>query len=290
MTGVYEQIQEKFILKNAWNDWQDYRHELTSLVNEYAGGKLAVVGAGRCNDIDLSMLDFDYIELIDVNAGAMRDAIERLPKDVRGKVSVRELSLTGITEADLELFCERILGYTRSKGMELSKDAYETCLNSELDTLEEKLFDAEKTLSAALPEGAYDVVLCSGVCSQLFTMISFFIRSISQSVAAQLFPEAVMIGEKAEQRLRGMNDRAVPLIDRAIISASKKAAVFGNEDPPCDRVEGAYQSIRYLRDNYKTIERSLQWDFNPANRVRYRMTVQIVLGKSCDLVRDRIAT
>ncbi len=280
MSTVFEQLQEKFIMKNAREDWKDYRRALTETVNEYPGRSIAIVGAGRCNDIELSALDFEHITLIDVDAEAMKKAAAELSRSggvnrVK-EVSVVEASLTGITNEDTERFCEQVLTFLRKQGRELTPESFEGCLENELDTLEKKLGMAEKALEQLLPEKSFDVVLCSGVCSQLFSLCSFFIRSAAQSVAYQLFPEAVASGERAGGRLARMNGRVIPVIDRALVKAAKKAAVFGNEDPTGSRVEGAYQSISFLRENYMPEERELMWNFNSAEGVRYRMRLQIV--------------
>ena len=275
MTEIFRQLKEKFILKNAREDWKDYRDALTTLANEYAGGSIAVIGAGRCNDIELAALRFDSITLIDVDAAAMREAVDRLSPAVREKINLVETSLTGITEPDMEAFCTQVLDHVREKGRNVSEDAFEACLNTALDQLFEKTSAAEQMITDAIPKANYDVVLCNGVCSQLFSMILFFIRSVAHSVTAVL-PEAAKVVERAEKRLSEMNDRLIPVITGAIAAGAKKTAIFGNEDPENAPVEGAHQCIRFLRENYDPKECTLQWIFNASEQVQYRMTIQVL--------------
>lgn len=276
MPGIYEQLKEKFIMENAWDDWRDYRKKLTDLVNSYAGDSLLVVGAGSLNDIDIESLIFQKITLLDVNGEAMRAGIERLPEHVIRHIQTREVSITGIMESDISRFCEDVLAYVQMKGASLSAEAFNECLNDGLDKLEQICLGSENILESLFPDSMYDVILCNGVCSQLFSLISFFIRSITHSVADALFPEAIVIGERAEQRLKRMNDHVIPIIDQAIVRGARKSAIFGNEYPEEGYVEGAYQSIGFIRENYKPIEKNILWNFNPYMNIQYNMLIQII--------------
>ena len=275
MTEIFRQLKEKFIMKNAREDWKDYREALTALVNEFAGESIAVIGAGRCNDIELAELRFDRITLIDVDAAAMREAVNDLPAEIRGKINLTETSLTGITEQDMEAFCRQILDFLSERGRDLSADTFDAVLNNALDRLFEKALLAGQMLTDAIPKAHYDVILCNGVCSQLFSMVLFFVRSVAHSVASVL-PDAIKIAERVEKRLSGMNERLIPDITGTIAAGAKKAAIYGNEDPENAPVEGAHQSIRFLRETYEPEERILQWNFNAAEQVKYRMRIQIV--------------
>ena len=56
--SVYQQIKNKFIMKNAWEDWASYRDQLTDLVAgllaklqpqgsvNQASGRVAIIGDG----------------------------------------------------------------------------------------------------------------------------------------------------------------------------------------------------------------------------------------------------
>ncbi len=276
MSRIYDQLKEKFIIKSAWDDWKKFRDELTALVNEYAGGRLAIVGAGRCNDIELAKLEFESIRLIDVDEEAMRAAVKCLDDSVSQKINVTEVSLTGITEEDTERFCEEVLGFVRDRGRSLTAASFEDCINSGLDKLEKKLEGTQSVLDDIFYENAYDVVLANGLFSQLFTMISFFIRSIVSSVAAEIIPGADKIGMRTERRLMQMNSFVIPMIDKALVRSAGRVAIFGNEDPPDSRVEGAYQSICFLRENYEPDERKMNWNFNHAEDVLFHMKMQII--------------
>ncbi len=287
MSDVYKQLQEKFILPNAREDWSEYRTSLTKLVNAQAGEHVLVIGAGRCNDIELSDLHFDRITLMDVDEAAMREAVEELSPEFRDRVSVRCASVTGIEEADVMAFCDRVLNRVRSLGTGFTAARLAGCMHEELDRLEDRLSGLANRLETLLPVDTYDVIVMNGVCSQLFSMLLFFIRSVVASVSDAIvretssgsdavFPEQVNVAEIAEKRLSEMNVSVIPIVNRAIIRATRKTAIFGNEDPEDGHVEGAYHCISDVRENYSPEEQTLFWTFHKARNVIYRMTIQIV--------------
>ena len=281
MSDVYKQLQEKFILPNAREDWSEYRTSLTKLVNAQAGEHVLVIGAGRCNDIELSDLHFDRITLMDVDEAAMREAVEELSPEFRDRVSVRCASVTGIEEADVMAFCDRVLNRVRSLGTGFTAARLAGCMHEELDRLEDRLSGLANRLETLLPVDTYDVIVMNGVCSQLFSMLLFFIRSVAASVAGAISTEqsnvsAEGIVETAEKRLSEMNASVIPIVNRAIIRAARKTAIFGNEDPEDGHVEGAYHCISDVRENYSPEEQTLFWTFHKARNVIYRMTIQIV--------------
>ena len=72
--GIYEQMKKNFIMADAYEDWSAYRNTLTDYLIGLADGEeiplnitrhmyeeislptLAIIGAGRLNDLDLQRL------------------------------------------------------------------------------------------------------------------------------------------------------------------------------------------------------------------------------------------
>ena len=67
--------------RNAWSRFADHRQRVTQLVLDSGklGGKLCVLGAGNCNDLDLDALahGFDEMHLVDLDSMALSFAIEQ---------------------------------------------------------------------------------------------------------------------------------------------------------------------------------------------------------------------
>lgn len=76
------------------DDWELYRHHrehFTQAVLASApppGGRLCVMGAGKCNDLDLERLAerFSELHLVDLDPSAVASAVARQPAPVRQKV------------------------------------------------------------------------------------------------------------------------------------------------------------------------------------------------------------
>lgn len=186
--SVYADLKEKFILPNAFDDWREFRTRLTDSVIRHKDCKaesLAVIGAGRCNDIDLERLwpGFQKITLIDIDAEAMEEAVKRLPTAGISRVEILPLSLTGIGEKDFTQCCDSIYFAVRSAGRRLTTEKYDEIIRREIESLEMMLISSED-LASRLP--ACDMILYNGVCSQLFSILSFFLRSITASVEEAL--------------------------------------------------------------------------------------------------------
>jgi hypothetical protein len=87
-----------------WELYATHRHRLTeALISSvaHAGGRLCVLGAGRCNDLDFERLvpSFPEIHLVDLDAAAVRAAIRRQPAALRPKLRVHApVDLSGLSK------------------------------------------------------------------------------------------------------------------------------------------------------------------------------------------------
>jgi hypothetical protein len=106
----HDLIDEQRALNRATADnqalFEGHRTRLMSLIEESGGsGRLALVGAGNCNDYDLPRLvsRFAHVELIDVDAEAVEGAAFR--QGVAGEVAIRapcDVGNVGIAHDALE--------------------------------------------------------------------------------------------------------------------------------------------------------------------------------------------
>jgi hypothetical protein len=74
-----------------WNLYSSHRARLTEAIlsaARSAGGRLCVLGAGPCNDIDLERLasTFSEIHLVDIAPGAVARAVARQPAEIRSRL------------------------------------------------------------------------------------------------------------------------------------------------------------------------------------------------------------
>ncbi|MBQ9199078.1 MAG: hypothetical protein IJ141_02740 [Lachnospiraceae bacterium] len=275
MNNIYRQLKEKFIMKDAFSDWKDYRESLTDIVSSYPGEKLAIVGAGRCNDIDVNRLyeTFSGITLIDIDEEAMREGMAHLDDETMEKTEIKKLSVNGLYEEDIDAFCDELLNYVRTQGNNLTKEAYENKLLDMFDELKNKMLSCMELLDDRFIRESFDVVVCNGVFSQLFSMISYFVHSVSYSISdAGLFDTADIV-VVADKKLSLINDEIIPVIIKGIICMAEKTVIFGNE---YNKAEGAYQCIKFIKDNYEADEKIIRWNFNSKEKTEYDMLIQII--------------
>lgn len=303
--SIYSQIKEKFIMPNAYQDWSKYREKVTRLivdgverqvtgyetVNDGLVKKkmvpiykedlsIAILGAGSCSDFDLVGIaqHFDEITLIDVDDAGMKKAIEWMPEIFKEKITLKTVSITGITDGDQNNFCEHILKKVSLYGSSMTKEMYNAFLMEELTILDTKLYKEEGDLQKdILPLAGYDVVVCLGVHSQLMSLLTYMIHVLTYNISGQLFRGEAPDDSEIIRYIKDMDKRIIPVINSAILKCSREKAVFGCEYDDENPVEGAYQCIEDLRERGLGIqEQHLVWDFNPNENVVYDMLIQIV--------------
>ena len=153
MEYIYERLQQTEYVKDAYERWKEYRDSLTEYVvcSLTKPSRLAIVGAGACNDYDLARLvsKGHEITLIDYDKKAME----------RG-LTCQHIG-QGVTVMEMDIFPVQLCGY---HGLEelFQKNASYVQLKEYLDVVTgQALQDGWK-----LP-GKFDMVLAAGLHSQL---------------------------------------------------------------------------------------------------------------------------
>src|SRR5688500_13382324 len=84
---------------DAWDLYAGHRARFTDLLMSSAtGGRLCLLGAGNCNDVDLDKLALQYsaIHLVDIDRAALLAAVSRHKPDVQALLHVHApLDLSG---------------------------------------------------------------------------------------------------------------------------------------------------------------------------------------------------
>lgn len=276
--SVYGMIKDKFIMKDAWQDWEPYRKKLTKLILDTKPENILIVGAGRCNDFDMIGMAsvVESITCIDIDRDSIQSSVGELPQDIQTKIDSECISLTGISEKDMETFCDNMLMTVRKMGRDITTESFRYELISGLNTLKEKLYGSEEELLEHFRGRAFDTVVCCGVHSQLFATLSFFLSSLISGVK-EIISEPFDLESELNDMIREMNAHIIPVINNALKRTAAKTLVFGNEYSPDYPVEGALQCIEYIRKHMNPIEKHLDWDFNRAEGIIYDMLIQICI-------------
>ena len=277
---ILHDIKQKFRLINACEDWKNYRQLLTDMVIDASGGDrsktVAVIGAGYCNDIDINRLcgNFNKIMLIDCDSEALSKVKKDLKEAEAEKIVTVPASLTGIEESDISAFFDDTLLELKRYGKQLTGRSFEEVLTTNLDKLQSNMYTKEDEILKNLPHA--DITVCNGVCSQLFSVISYFLRSVAASIPDTLFKGAFEIADKLEQKLKNCNYIIVPLIVNSLLKAAGDCVIFGNEYSKKHPVEGAYQCIEAVVKSGRAVkEYEAKWNFNRIENIVYNMLLQV---------------
>jgi hypothetical protein len=149
LPGDLVEVHRRYNRQSAdlWDSFAGHRERVTSLALAAPGGRLAVLGAGNCNDLDLGPLaaHFSEIHLADLDRDALARARARQPDEVAVRLRLHApIDLSGAL-ADLKAF------------------ARTPPTRGQLAALPAASGDA---VAAALP-GPFDVVLSTGLLSQI---------------------------------------------------------------------------------------------------------------------------
>ena len=238
-----------------------------------------MIGAGYCNDIDIISLCRNYkaVTLFDCDIEALTKVKNGPGEEEAKKIKLIQASLTGIDESDISVFFDVTLAELQRYGKLLTRQSFEEVIMTNLDKLISKMYTAEDELIQLLPRT--DIAVCNGVCSQLFSIISYFIKSVAASVQEVLFTGAFEVADKAEQKLKKCNDVIVPMIVNAIMKITGDCVIFGNEYIKDHPVEGAYQCINAVQKSGSKIkELEAKWNFNRRENIVYNMLLQVCQG------------
>ena len=84
--------------RSSFDSYAQHRAQQMALVAGWRGERLAVLGAGNCNDLDLAILadSFRELHLFDIDAEALTGAYERQSARVRRACALHEHDLTGV--------------------------------------------------------------------------------------------------------------------------------------------------------------------------------------------------
>lgn len=321
---LYYEIKKNFMIPNAFEHWREYREVLTKYLiqtviqqeefkiikekkrinskrsedkkEKFEKPTLMILGAGACNDFDLSLLvkHFSRITLLDYDEIFMRQVIKKYALSGREseKIEIRKISLNGIGEEEYSSFCDELQSFIRQRGRELSYEefeAYAICL------VEHFLGESKRSgrYLSCLKENEYDYICCFGVHSQLQAMFSYIYRVFEQNLLKMFWQEGIVLSQNFMARLVAEDGEFIPKFHDALFQSAKKKVFIGCEYARCQQIEmprmenseismevvqpieGAYQGIRDLRERkLDRKEYTLTWPFAPQYGIFYNMLVE----------------
>lgn len=290
---LYEEIKKNFMLPTAYEDWKDYRNSLTHYVirktnqvslplsfhanmdEEALFPTLAVVGAGACNDLDLTKLisHFSKITLLDYDARAMETALETYHLTDCSYIECKTISLNGLNDSHYVEFCNRLQAYVQCNLDMLTPATFEDYAITLLQSYLEEI----KNYAIPLQENSYDYICCFGVHSQLQAMFSYIYRAFEVNLRELKFFDAPDFSTRFSKRLQEENERFIPHFHDVLLSCARQGVFLGLEqkrNKVDSAIEGAYQAILDVENRNLCIEETIMnWPFLPLEDIFYEMSI-----------------
>ncbi|MDO4493734.1 MAG: hypothetical protein Q4C53_07625 [Clostridia bacterium] len=260
MPRLYRQLMALNRIENAYENWEDYRENLTRFIleNGFEGGSLMIVGAGECNDFALKHLAERFSEVIlsDIDTDSVRRGLER-QNIACGRIRIDKTDLVGIPEERYECFGVRLENLLRTGG-----------------TISAETFTAEMLAAwkehkpVKLPTA--DTVVCCGVHSQLFSVYPRMAQLASRYVPVDM-AEVLKTAQTVDTDIaRKVNAELFRAATRTlIVGAEAESSGFSGG------VEGAAQALEHL-DRTHAADRitELMWPFLPQAGRTFRMSIR----------------
>ena len=267
--NLYDQLLGLQVIEDAYLEWRTYRKQLTDFIIQEAKGNesIAILGAGRCNDIDLKRIlaYFNEVTLVDKDKKAMEVGI--------CKHEIVNLNHIGMSEEDYRVYAYILIKEVRKLGMNTNVHELAKVALKALEWLEEKV----EKINIDLGRACYETTVVVGVHSQLLSMLEWIWHIILQTIKQDESCVRAQIIRMNEKYIRRFND--------LLIGATKKRMIIGCEKERIGRsgsIQGAVQSMDDLNRRMRCGEISLlnetqlEWEFNKKQGIVYLVDCQSI--------------
>ncbi len=271
MGNLYDDLLSLQTIPTAYTDWAGYREQLTGFILEHSDPHttVCIVGAGACNDLDLSRLTghFDRLLLLDRNMDAIREGIARQGVRIPEECFI-QADLLGIPDETYRSIADHMLSAIREQQRRTAQDAkaVERLFLREMDAAfmkrqPDKLMEQNEIA---------DYVICCGVHSQLLTMFPQMTNVYRRYI--DIRPEAI------EQKVRKWIPGVMAELNDALFRWAGKGVIVGLEEYRIGEIggiDGASQALDLLKKSGHTVlaQSSLRWDFDPKRNKAYQMRI-----------------
>ncbi len=120
--NLYDQLLGLQVIEDAYLEWRTYRKQLTDFIIQEAKGNesIAILGAGRCNDIDLKRIlaYFNEVTLVDKDKKAMEEGICKQEIVNLNQIKIRQMDFIGMSDADYRVYADILIKRSKKIGYE----------------------------------------------------------------------------------------------------------------------------------------------------------------------------
>jgi len=271
MGNLYDDLLSLQTIPTAYTDWVGYREQLTGFILEHTEPRTTacIVGAGACNDFDLSGINshFDRLLLLDRNTDSTKEVMQR--QGIRiSEECLLQTDLLGISDETYRSIADHMLAAIREQQRRTAPDAkaVERLFLREMDAA----YMNRQPNKLMEQSGIADYVICCGVHSQLLTMFPQMANVYRRYI--NIRPEAI------EQKVRRWIPGVMAELNDALFRWAGKGVIVGLEEYRIGEIggiDGASQALDLLKKSGHTVlaQSSLRWEFDPKRNKAYQMRI-----------------
>ena len=312
---IYDQFKARASKDDEFNDWAGYRERLTEFVISCIpfGCSLLILGAGKCNDLDLKKLaeHCDAVTLSDYRPETAEEAFRQYGLAPSENLKFAESDYVGITDEDYLEYTDLLLktmerlsdgqinqgddSETQGSSLEEAAGPQLNALRECLEQIYQRNADYEIDLGNA-GKAVYDNAVITGVHSQLnnsFRGLFQYVRKDVEDRGGEIrFLEE--LNTAIFRTTRRHTKKLVTRFNEAVFAAVKEGVIYGHEkniiytpaganEPVIGTVDGARQAGEVIAN--LPAEKTLDciWPLSRRRGIKFTMAVSYLL-----LIRLRI--
>ena len=312
---IYDQFKARASRDDESHDWAGYRDRLTEFVISCvpSGGSLLILGAGKCNDLELKKLaeHCGSITLSDYRPETAEEAFRQYGLSPSESLRFAESDYVGITDEDYLEYTDLLLktmerlsdgqinqgddSETQGSSLEEAAGPQLNALRECLEQIYQRNADYEIDLGNA-GKAVYDNAVVTGVHSQLnnsFRGLFQYVRKDVEDRGSEIrFLEE--LNTSIFRTTRRHTKKLVTRFNEAVFAAVKEGVIYGYEkniiytpagadEPVIGTVDGARQAGEAIAN--LPAEKTLDciWPLSRRRGIKFTMSVSYLL-----LIRLRI--
>ena len=298
---IYERFKERSSKDDEYTDWAGYREELTDFIVQCTrpGGSLLILGAGKCNDLDLRKLaeHCGSITLSDYRKETVEEAFRRYGLAPSEKLGASIADYVGITDEDYLEYTERLLGVMEKLGEEAAGPGLEETAGSGLEDIAgpelvrlrqtlDRIYRDNEAYRIDLGDKTYDNAVVVGVHSQLNNSFRGLFQYVHKDVRERLgeLRFAEELNDAVFQMTREHTGDLVLRFNDAVFASAREGIIYGYEkwiiytpngasEPVIGTVDGARQAGELIADFPIEQRLGCLWPLSKRRGVKFEMDI-----------------
>ena len=289
---IYGRFLERSSRDDEFNDWAEYRAELTDFITENTapGASLLILGAGKCNDLDLQKLGehAGSITLSDYREETAEEAFRRYGLKPSEHIRFVASDYVGITDDDYIEYTDQLLTIMQ-KLADTSGNSLEEIAGPDLGRMQqtlEQIYERNASYRIDLGVENCDYAVIAGLHSQLNNAFRGLFQYVRKDVedrgkkvrfAEDLNKYLFQITRKHTGDLvKRFNDAVFEAATRGVIYGYEESIIYtpeGARSPVIGTVDGARQAGEMIADRAVENYINCLWPLSRRRGIKFEMTI-----------------